>query len=63
MFNMFYNPVFEDKINKVNEEFEKLLKEHKERKAGSPTKSPEGKGKKSSGLPSAIKMKDQRIAN
>ena len=28
--NMFYNPEFEDKINKVNEEFERMMKEHQE---------------------------------
>ena len=56
---MFYNPVFEDKISKVNEEFERLLKEHKEKKASSPVKlSPEGKGKRSTGLPASIKMRD-----
>ena len=28
--NMFYNPEFEDKINRVNEEFERMMKEHQE---------------------------------
>ena len=39
---MFYNPEFEDKMNRVNEEFDKLFKEHKKKKAGKPTQSSYG---------------------
>ena len=69
--NMFYNAEFEEKINKVNEEFERMMKEHQdnqERKAQSPLKGSRSPLKKSpskrSTLPdSPIKIKDQRLAS
>ena len=68
---MFYNAEFEDKINKVNEEFERMMREHQEnqeRKSQSPLKGSKSPLKMSSSkksiLPgSPIKIKDQRLAS
>ena len=55
---MFYNPEFEDKMNRVNEEFDKLFKEHQKKKAGKPTQPSDGVRSKITESP----VKNQRLA-